>query len=172
MQTIGGLDWIIAAQDSFEPEELAALNRAALQLGVPWSLVCFDGYEAWVGPTFVPGQTACFSCFRKRLYAGTAEPRHVFRDAAVKVYRIPSPWSIGQDSYAWVSMIASMFALEVVDSMNGRGFTVNNMISVHRTNLTFQRESVLRLPRCEDCSPRGAAPRPNVFANILATRVP
>jgi bacteriocin biosynthesis cyclodehydratase domain-containing protein len=172
IQTINAHDWIIAAQDSFEPEELTALNRAALQLGIPWSLVCFDGYEGWVGPTFVPDQTACFSCFRTRLYAGAAEPKHIFRDASVKVYRVPSPWAIGPESNAWVSLIASMFTLELIATMNGRGFTCNNMLSVHRLNLTFQRESVLRLPRCEECSPRRNAPRPNVFSNILATRVP
>jgi bacteriocin biosynthesis cyclodehydratase domain-containing protein len=171
IEAINGHDWIIAAQDSFEPEELADLNRAALNLRTPWSLVCFDGYEGWVGPTFVPAQTACFGCFSRRLHAGAAEPRHVFRDGAVKAYRVPSAWSAGPESKAWVSLIASMFALEVVATMNGRGFTCNNMLSVHRMNLSFQRESVLRLPRCEECSPRRNAPRPNVFANILATRL-
>ncbi len=68
MESLREHDWVIAAQDCFEPEELAALNEAALQLQVPWSLVCFDGYEGWVGPTFVPGQTACYSCFRRHSF--------------------------------------------------------------------------------------------------------
>ena len=75
---IGDHDWVVAAQDCFEPEELAALNRAALKHSMPWSLVCFDGYEGWIGPTFVPGQTACFSCFQRRLFAGAAEPEAYF----------------------------------------------------------------------------------------------
>ena len=76
VEVLNGHDWdIIAAQDCFEPEELAALNRAALQTKLPWSLVCFDGYEGWVGPTFVPERTACFSCFRQRLFAGATEPK-------------------------------------------------------------------------------------------------
>ena len=167
---IHGHDWIIAAQDAFEPEELLVLNKAALRHRMPWSLVCFDGYEGWVGPTFVPGQTACFSCFRRRLYAGAAEPKHVFADPAVKVHRVPSPCFAGPEANAWVSLIASMFALEIVAVMNGRGFTINHILTVHRLNLTFQRESVLRLPRCAECSPYRDAPRPNVFAHVLATR--
>jgi bacteriocin biosynthesis cyclodehydratase domain-containing protein len=165
-----GHDWVIAAQDSFESEELTALNKAALQLDVPWSLVCFDGYEGWVGPTFVPRQTACFGCFSRRLLAGAAEPKHIFRDPGVKVYRVPAPWSAGLETRAWVSLIASMFALELVAAMSGHGFTLNHILIVHRLNLTFQRESVLRLPRCQDCSPRRNAPSANVFSHLLTSR--
>ena len=167
--TLRGHDWIIAAQDAFEPEELGALNRATFGVRVPWSLVCFDGYEGWVGPTFVPSETACFSCFQKRLFAGAAEPKHLFADPGIKVHRMPSPWSAGPEAYAWVSLIASLFAVEVVAAMNGRGFTLNQLLIVHRLNLTFQRESLLRLPRCPDCSPRRNAQNVNVFAHLLTT---
>jgi bacteriocin biosynthesis cyclodehydratase domain-containing protein len=167
---LGGYDWAVAAQDCFEPEELTALNRAALQHSLPWSLVCFDGYEGWVGPTFVPGQTACFSCFQRRLFAGAAEPKHVFMDPRVRVCRVPSPWSAGPETGAWVSLMTSIFALELIAATQGRSFTLNQMLIVHRLNLTFQRETVLRLPRCPDCSPRGNAPAVNVFANSLSTR--
>jgi bacteriocin biosynthesis cyclodehydratase domain-containing protein len=172
IEILKSYDWVIAAQDCFEPEELAVLNKAALQVRVPWSLVCFDGYEGWVGPTFVPGQTACFNCFHRRLFAGAAEPKHVFTEPGVKVYRLPSPWSVVPEGGAWISFIASMFALEVIAAMNGRSFTVNNFLVVHRLSLTFQRESVLRLPRCQACSPVRNAPRSNVFSHILGTRLP
>ena len=170
LDVLRGFDWIVAAQDCFEPEELAALNKAALQLKLAWSLVCFDGYEGWVGPTFVPGQTACFGCFRRRLFAGAAEPKHIFSDPGVKVHRVPSPAAIGPETTPWVSLIASMLAMDIVAAMRGFGFTLDHMLTVHRLNLTFQREAVLRLPRCEDCSVRRSAPQLNYFANILPTR--
>jgi hypothetical protein len=69
-----------------------------------------------------------------------------------------------------VNLITSMFALELVAVTEGHGFTLNNMLIVHRLNLTFERESLLRLPRCPDCSPRGGRPRVNAFANLLKTR--
>jgi len=169
-EAVGGHDWVVAAQDCFEPEELVALNQAALRLSVPWSLVCFDGLEGWVGPTFVPGQTACFDCFRRRLFAGAAEPKHVFMDPSVRVYRLPAPWSVGPETGAWVSLLTSIFALELIAAMQGRSFTFNHILSVHRLNLTFQRESVVRLPRCPECSPSGDAPMPNVFSHVLSTR--
>jgi bacteriocin biosynthesis cyclodehydratase domain-containing protein len=146
LEAIKDHDWVIAAQDCFEPEELTALGKAAWELSLPWSLVCFDGYEGWIGPTFAPGHTGCFSCFRRRLFAGQAEPKHVFADPGVKVHRMPSPWSAGLETGAWVSLIASIFALEVVAAMEGRSFTFNSFVVIHRLNLTFQRESVLRLP--------------------------
>lgn len=170
--TLQSYDWVIAAQDCFEPEELAALNKAALELRLPWSLVCFDGYEGWVGPTFVPGQTACFGCFRKRLFAAATEPKHVFSEPGVKVHRLSSPWSVGLESRPWISLIASMFALDVIAASEGKGFTLGHFLTVHRLHLTFQREAVLRLPRCEDCGPRHDAPRSNVFSHLLSTRPP
>jgi len=170
-EIIGGHDWVIAAQDSFEPEELAALNCAALHASIPWSLLCFDGYEGWVGPTFVPGQTACFDCFQRRLLAGAGEPRHVFANSDVKVHRVPAPWSLGPETGAWISLISSIFALELTGLAQGRSFTLNQMLIVHRLNMTFQRESVLRLPRCQTCSPRHGAPAMNVFSHILGTRL-
>jgi bacteriocin biosynthesis cyclodehydratase domain-containing protein len=170
MQSIADHDWVVAAQDCFEPEELAALNEAACELRLPWSLVCFDGYEGWVGPTFVPGQTACYSCFRRRLFASAAEPKHIFRDPGVKVHRVPSPWSAGPETAAWISLITSLFALELVGVVEGRGFTLNHILVVHRLNLTFQRESVLRLPRCPACSSRRNTPNVNVFSHLLSTR--
>jgi bacteriocin biosynthesis cyclodehydratase domain-containing protein len=172
VETVRAHDWIIAAQDSFEPEELTALNAAALRVGIPWSLVCFDGYEGWVGPTFVPAQTACFGCFRRRLFAGAAEPKHIFGDPGVKVYRVPAPWSVGPETSAWVSLIASMFAMELLAAVEGRSFTLNHLLIVHRMSLTFQRESVLRLPRCPDCSPIRSAPKPNVFSHVLPVARP
>jgi len=169
-KALSGCDWVVAAQDCFEPEELAEVNKAALNLSMPWSLVCFEGYEGWVGPTFVPGQTACFSCFQTRLLAGASEPKHVFFNPRVKVHRIPSPWSVGPETGAWVSLITSVFALELNSAMQGRSFTFGEMLIVHRLNLTFQRESVLRLPRCPDCSPRAGQPVLNVFSHVLSTR--
>ena len=166
----GDHDWIIAAQDSFEPEELAALNKAALQLFLPWSLLCFDGYEGWVGPTFVPGQTACFGCFRRRLFAGAAEPKHVFMDPSIKIYRVPSPWSAGPETGAWVSLLTSMFALELIAAMRGRSFTFNQMLIVHRLEPDFSARVGLRLPRCPDCSPRGDLPTVNILSHVLSTR--
>jgi bacteriocin biosynthesis cyclodehydratase domain-containing protein len=169
-EALSGCDWVVAAQDCFEPEELAEINKAALSLSTPWSLVCFDGHEGWVGPTFVPGQTACFSCFQTRLFAGASKPKHVFMNPRVKVHRVPSPWSAGPETGAWVSLITSIFALEVISAMLGRSFTFGEMLIVHRLNLTFQRESVLRLPRCSDCSPRATQPVLNVFSHVLSTR--
>jgi bacteriocin biosynthesis cyclodehydratase domain-containing protein len=170
VQALGDHDWIVAAQDCFEPEEMTELNKAALQLSVPWSMVCFDGHEGWVGPTFVPRQTACFECFRKRLFAGMPESQHAIREPGVKVHRLPSPWSTGPGSGPWISLITSMFALELVAAIEGRSFMRNHMVVVHRLNLTFHRETVLRLPRCAECSPRAGAPRLNVFSHVLTTR--
>src|SRR5262245_46232515 len=46
---------------------LEHLNEAALDLGLAWiSAALLDGKELHVGPTIVPGETACFRCYEMR----------------------------------------------------------------------------------------------------------
>ena len=42
------------------------MNRACLQSGTRWLRVGFEGRLGLVGPTIVPGQTACFTCYGLR----------------------------------------------------------------------------------------------------------
>lgn len=61
----GGFDLLAPAPDELPAVE--AWNRQALHERRPWMLVLpFDGLAAFVGPIFVPGETACFECFRIR----------------------------------------------------------------------------------------------------------
>src|SRR5258708_8308625 len=44
--TVQGHDWVIPAQDSFEPEELTALNQPTFRLRLPYALLRFICYQA------------------------------------------------------------------------------------------------------------------------------
>src|SRR3569833_3311453 len=61
-----GSGWLVATEDYLDPR-LEASNRMALQDGNPWLLFKPDGVNIWVGPYFVPGRTACWSCLAARL---------------------------------------------------------------------------------------------------------
>ncbi|MBK8433475.1 MAG: TOMM precursor leader peptide-binding protein [Chloroflexi bacterium] len=58
---------LIALTDDYLRPELAELNREALASGRPWLLVRPWGREIWLGPHFVPHQTACWACLAPRL---------------------------------------------------------------------------------------------------------
>jgi bacteriocin biosynthesis cyclodehydratase domain-containing protein len=57
----------VAVPAGEELPRLAAWNVAAFQTSLPWLQVLpFDGLLAAVGPFYVPGETACYECFRVR----------------------------------------------------------------------------------------------------------
>lgn len=52
----------IVAADHYCRKELRKFHRQALQTKTPWLLIKPVGIEVWVGPLFIPHQTACFEC--------------------------------------------------------------------------------------------------------------
>lgn len=160
-------DWVIAAQDCFEPEELRAINDERLHTRRPWSLLCYDGREAWIGPTFAPASTACFSCYERRLLSGPKDVRNVLGEPGVRMMRLPQPGLGGAHASLLMTYVASLFAMDVCALMNGEGFTLGSMVVVNLVTMAMQRETVLRIPRCPVCSRTRGEPAVNVFASIL-----
>ena len=56
------------AQVAHDPALLEAMDAFSKRLGVPWMLVrCLDPHEGWVGPLFIPGETASYASLEARL---------------------------------------------------------------------------------------------------------
>jgi ribosomal protein S12 methylthiotransferase accessory factor len=51
----------------YTDRSLEKINRASLERATPWMLVRPFGRVQWLGPIFVPGQTACWQCLAHRL---------------------------------------------------------------------------------------------------------
>lgn len=61
-------DWWILAEEAHDPDLPATFDKFAHREGVPWLLVrLLDAHEGWVGPLFVPGDTASFASLEARL---------------------------------------------------------------------------------------------------------
>src|SRR5262249_37157317 len=60
-------DVTVVVTDDYLRPELAAWNARSLRSEKPWLLVKPVGIETWIGPMFVPGQTACWECLAQRL---------------------------------------------------------------------------------------------------------
>lgn len=60
-------DVIVVLTDDYLHPGLEAFNRSALRTGRPWLLICPVGREPYLGPLFLPGKTACWSCLARRL---------------------------------------------------------------------------------------------------------
>lgn len=61
-------DWWVLTEDAHDPDLPAAFDQFAHRQGVPWLLVrLLEAHEGWVGPLFVPGDTASFASLEARL---------------------------------------------------------------------------------------------------------
>src|SRR5262249_28254667 len=60
---------IILAQESEDPELLDAMDDCSKRRGLSWLLVrALESHVGWVGPLFVPEQTACYRSLEARLH--------------------------------------------------------------------------------------------------------
>lgn len=59
--------WDLLLVDDYLHPGLEAQNRDALATGRPWVVARPAGREIWVGPLFVPAETACWACLADRL---------------------------------------------------------------------------------------------------------
>jgi bacteriocin biosynthesis cyclodehydratase domain-containing protein len=122
-------------------------NRNALHDGTAWLPVLpFDGQVAAVGPLFVPGETACYECFRLRRAANLDYRPEFWALEEIPAYRPSAP-----AADALLAGIAATFALRWIlhrdPGLPGVVHTVE-----HRRGLELRAHVVYRVPRCSACS--------------------
>lgn len=140
-------DVAAAAPAPAELPRLAGWNETMLARRLPWLQVLpFNGRFAALGPLFVPGETCCEECFRRRRGAALGETRLLAElDRAPASY--PEPQALGAALAGLAATLllqwlatregaaaGTLFALELDDGVR---------VDAHR---------VLRVPRCAACS--------------------
>lgn len=115
-----------------------------------------DGFEAWIGPAVVPGETACWNCFRLRRLANADFPA-----AAHELDASLGGTPAEPRSRAWLAPMAPLaghlLALEALQLL--AGYTQSRLPGRVRIHNLVTGESTLhglvRMPWCEMCG--GAA---------------
>jgi bacteriocin biosynthesis cyclodehydratase domain-containing protein len=142
-----GVDLVVCAPDPEELPLLAEWNQQALQARQPWLQVLpFDGRYAAVGPLYLPDDTGCYECFRRRRAANlrAAEELALLEAAPASYPAAPAVdavigglaaqlalhWLVLGDHYA----PAAFYALELQPTLT---------LSIHHVH---------RVPRCDACS--------------------
>ncbi|PGS14085.1 cyclodehydratase [Bacillus cereus] len=135
---------------------LEEVNDIALEDNIPWlSVVPYDGQTAWVGPFFIPHQSACLHCYNLRKSANFADD--VFRSELMKIKPVKSdkqpvynqPINLVQNGIA-SNLITEWVALrDYASSAIPGGFTT---INLDDRGISFNNHRVYRVPRCQKCS--------------------
>jgi bacteriocin biosynthesis cyclodehydratase domain-containing protein len=150
-------DLVVAAPG---PDELVALGRwndRCLEQEAAWLQVLpYDGVFAAVGPLFVPGDTACQTCYRLRREAslGIGAVGERLDGAAVQAGGGPA---LAVAAGATAALHALRWLATRDPSLPGVLFALEP-----RAGLRIAEHLVLRVPRCPSCSPlaEAAAPLP------------
>ena len=147
---------VVAVPAAAEVHELERLNGRALELNVPWLQVLpFDGRFLVVGPLFVPGLSACRSCYLLRRGACSG-----FEGDFTVVDRVPlraaAPPFLASFGAALAASVALRWLTALDPTLPGRLYAIEC-----GTVLRLTHERVLRVPRCADCgAPERAVPSP------------
>jgi bacteriocin biosynthesis cyclodehydratase domain-containing protein len=149
---------------------LDAFNEAALETGLSWtSAALLDGREPHIGPTIVPGETACYKCYELRYKSNVTHlesqvqfETFIQQTGQSKDFGLLPPIA---------SMVGTLLAIDVVRALSGaeEALTKAALITVDASSLAIQRHPVLKLPRCSACSPK---PSPGLSAGAHVTATP
>ncbi|MFC4908397.1 TOMM precursor leader peptide-binding protein [Actinomadura gamaensis] len=144
----------IFAETAPNPLRYQAWNRVALELDIPWLHATVDGPFAFVGPTVLPGRSACYECLERRLLDGLRERAGYlkYKDALAEgaVSGVPAPVLAPVRT-----LLAGHAALHAVDLLlTGTSFTLDKVLSVHAPTSEIAYHDVLRHPGCPGCAPQ------------------
>jgi bacteriocin biosynthesis cyclodehydratase domain-containing protein len=148
---IEGVGLAIAALDAWSPRALHAVNAAAITARTAWMPAFFDGGEAIVGPTCVPGETSCYFEYEIQQEAslGLRDEYHLFKEALADEGPEPAATLLPPfvDIAAGLAVTAALKFLAT-----GRVFTVNRVVHVDVERGSIDYQEVFRLPRCPACA--------------------
>jgi bacteriocin biosynthesis cyclodehydratase domain-containing protein len=133
-----GTHLVIVATDDFDPGRYAEVDDACQRDGIQWTSIRRNRITVEIGPTVVPGQSACFRCYELRRAANVPEETGMGRTHAGGFHVPAGP--------EWV-------ALEAVKLLAGFGeaSTIGTVVVFDPLRLKLSHHRVLRVPTCPRC---------------------
>jgi bacteriocin biosynthesis cyclodehydratase domain-containing protein len=163
-ETVGSQDrpaCLVVAQETHVSGFCEALDELATQHQVPWLLVrAVDAHEGWVGPLFIPGETASYKSLLARLRGNVAN--YAEHEAFEKYCVNNRPATAGQ-LRPFLQLLAGMAVVELIKFITGFGSTTlaGRFITVGIMTWETETHHVLRVPGIDTA---GFHTRPQPFA--------
>ncbi|HET7460516.1 MAG TPA: TOMM precursor leader peptide-binding protein, partial [Longimicrobium sp.] len=154
----GGADLEVVLVDDYLHPGLAAVNRRALRRDVPWLLARPAGLAPWIGPLFVPGETACWRCLARRLEGNRAVAGLVRRSRGLAEPVFPPAPALEATAGAAAQLVAAQAARWLA---LGRGDPLTGALAVlDPLGLSITHHPLRRRPQCPECGSGGARREP------------
>ena len=144
---------LVATSDLGGAHLLRDWNTFAHAAGVAFFPVVLQNMRGFVGPLVIPGETACYECYRARQNSHMNDPEgqraseHVAHQTQLGVSCHPS----------MAAALGQLAGLELTKFFVSRiaGWQVGTVYEFDMLNLSLERRRVLRVPRCSVCDRRG-----------------
>ena len=148
------------------------INRASLDLGIPAIYAQSMGHIALVGPMVLPGDTACYMCYRMRSLACAEDFSEVMtyeefldrmkRPALHERAVLPTT----------TAYVASLMALEILKHLLSlsQPSLANKVLEFDAFSLQTATHNVLQKPDCPVCSEKKKCERPHPLITELVQR--
>jgi hypothetical protein len=144
-------DLIVVAQQAHDPVLLEAMDDFARRTRVPWLLVrCLSAEEGWVGPLFVPFDTASYLSLEARLQANLPQIED-YRSLGELVRQRGRPAEDGGGLEPNFLVLAGIAAAEAVKFLSGYAVPqlAGRFLTIHFGTWTTELHDVLRVPHLE-----------------------
>lgn len=140
-------EYVVHATDRPTHQTGRRINDLAHEAGVPWISGRLWGLDGQVGPTVLPGRSACYECFfRRALGSMNAADASNSGSHAVPPSATPRPLR------PHARIIAGWLATDLLRMMaNGTGITVGGVVHFDFHDMTVEPNPVLKLPGCSTC---------------------
>lgn len=142
-------DCAIVVTDDYLRPEVASWNTRALAEGRPWLLVKPVGVESWLGPLFVPGQTACWECLAQRLRGHRRLQQYLARRSGRAVPLVAPSASIVSAQHAALSEATTELTRWI--GSGGQSALLDRMVSTNLLTLARDHHWLVRRFHCGAC---------------------
>lgn len=141
-------DCIVAVADRIAHDQFSAVNRDACEAGTPVVFFWREVSRIICGPLVLPGQSACFECYRTRVRANIRFGAEFDALAALPPDGRDHLGSALAEGAARAFVARQLFAVaaEAYDL-----FEPNALYSYDALMLKLDRQALLRVPRCKTC---------------------
>jgi oxazoline/thiazoline synthase len=148
-------DLVVVVADDYLESELAFFNRRQLACGQRWLLVKLVGSVIWLGPLFIPGQTACWECLAQRL-SFNRQLQQVLATRLDQVVAPPVPktkWSMRLAAQFVATEVARMLGIDSTEGL------ASKLTTLDLKSGDLRRHTVIRRAQCRECGGTAKQPR-------------
>lgn len=142
---------VVVALDSYQRHLFRLINNVCLDRGTRWLHIDGSGPQVTLGPTFVPHQTACYTCFRSRQASHLPFPLSPNGDDEF-VTGAQGGECAGTFQPLW-RLVFAQAALECARLLTGftSPMTIGRCHEIGGAAMFATSHDVLKLPRCPSC---------------------